>query len=431
MRAAPIRIALVRAAFLLAAGGAVACTLPVARAAAQAAVERIAAVVNDQVISMYDLDGRLRLVIVSSGLQDTPETRQRLVEPVMRTLIDETLELQEAKRLNITISTKEIEDAIGRIAQRNNMNTPQFQELLKRSDIPITTMFQQVRASLAWHKVIEQRIQPTVEIGDDQVDDALKRLKASESKPQYHLEDIFLAVDSPRQADDVRRTAERLAEQIKGGANFGAIARQFSQSATAANGGDLGWIQEGALDSDLGTVVSKLQTGQVSDPIRTVTGYHILRLVERRVSSAADPDKAQLTLEHFFLPGPPRATQRDLDNLRSVAQSVAETANSCADFATLKSSLPDAKSVLPARVTMAELAPELRAVALKLPIGKASEPLTLNNGIFVMMVCSREGEGGLPTADQVRDRLGMDKVDLLTRRYLRDLRQAAFVDVRV
>ncbi|HUC60920.1 MAG TPA: peptidylprolyl isomerase [Alphaproteobacteria bacterium] len=429
-RASALRTASGRAALALVV--ALLAALPWPRALAQNFTESIAAVVNDQVISKFDLDGRLRLVIVSTGLQDTPETRQRLTAPVLHALIDETLEQQEAKRLNITVSTKEIEDAIGRIAARNNMSKDQFHELLKRNDIPLAALVEQVRASLAWHKVVEQRIQPTIEIGDDQVDDYLKRLKADENKPQYHLEDIFLGVDSPRQADDVKRTADRLAEQIRTGANFAAVARQFSQSATAASGGDLGWVEQGALDPDLEAAVSKLKPGQVSDPIRTVTGYHIVRLLDERVGvTAADPNKAELTIEHFFLPGPPNATPRDLDSLRSVAQSVAETATSCPDFLALKKALPDAKTVLPERLTAADLAPVLRAVALKLPLNKASEPITLNGGIFVMMVCSRSGEGGLPTANQVRERLGLEKLDLLTRRYLRDLRQEAFIDVRV
>lgn len=398
--------------------------------AAQQDVERIAAVVNDQVVSMYDLNGRMRLVLVSSGLPDTPETRQRLTPAVLRSLIDETLQLQEAKRLNINIGAAEIENAIKRIAQQNDMSEPQFQKFLTIENVPLPSLIAQVRAGIAWSKIVAQRIRPTIEIGDDQVEEYLKRVKESEDKPQYHLMEIFLAVDSSQQDDEVKRTAERLAEQIKKGANFVALARQFSQSATAAVGGDMGWVQQGSLDPELEKVVQRMKAGEISAPVRTVSGYHLLLLRDRRQGQTSAAANVEFELEHFFLQAPPKATPSDLGSLRSVAQAVSENAKDCDDFEKLRKELPDARTVLPIKVAAKDLAPVLQAVALKLPVGKASEPITLNNGVFVMMICRRSGDPGTPNSEEVRTRLGEAKLDLLTRRYLRDLRTAAFVDVR-
>jgi peptidyl-prolyl cis-trans isomerase SurA len=397
---------------------------------AQQDLQRIAAVVNDQVISMYDLAGRIRLTVVSSGLQDSQETRSRLVPQILRTLIDESLEMQEAKHLNITVSSAEIQQAMGRIAKQNDMSDKQFADFLKQEQIPLPTLVSQIRAGLSWNKVIAQKIRPTIEIGDDQVQEYLARLKASADKPEYRLQEIVLAVDSPQQEDEVRRTAERLADQIRRGANFTAVARQFSQSATAAVGGDLGWVQEGGLEPELEKVVERLKEGAVSDAIRTVSGYHLLLLREKRQSKSEGAEASRIKFEHFFLPGPPHAKPNDLSALRSVAETVSENAASCSDFAQLRKELPDAKTVLPDTITAKDLAPALRTVALKLEIGKASEPIPLNDGIFVMMVCARDSDSGLPSADQVRDRLGQEKMDLLTRRYLRDLRTTAYVDIR-
>ncbi len=393
-------------------------------------LQRIAAVVNDQVISMYDLAGRTRLIIVSSGLQDTPEIRARLAPQILRTLIDETLELQEARRLNITVSTKEIEQVVGRIAQQNDMSLAQFDDFIKTSHIPLSAVTQQIRAGIAWSKIVAQKIRPTIEIGDDQVQEYLARLKADENKPQYRLAEIFLGVDSPQQDEDVRRTAERLADQVRQGANFAALARQFSQSATAAVGGDMGWIEQGSLQPELEKAVEQLKTGQVSDPVRTVAGYHIFLLRGiRQVGGASD--NTELTLQHVFLPGPANAKPQDIQALRSVAQSIAETATSCADFPELLKELPDAKTILPEKIAVKDLSPTLRTAIANLAPGKISEPIVINNGILLVMVCSRSGdEGGLPTAEQARDILGREKLDLLMRRYLRDLRMAAYVDVR-
>jgi peptidyl-prolyl cis-trans isomerase SurA len=393
-------------------------------------VQRIAAVVNDQVISMYDLEGRTRLVIVSSGLQDTPEIRARLAPQILRTLVDEKLELEEAKRLNITVSSSEITGAIERIAKQNDMSMDQFNEFIKREQIPLVTLTDQVRAGIAWSKIIAQKIRPTIEIGDDQVQEYLARLKANEGKPQYRLQEIFLAVDSPQQDGDVKRAAERIAEQVRQGANFTALARQFSQSATAAVGGDMGWVEQGSLDPELEKVVDKLKPGELSAPVRTVSGYHLLLLRDvRQGTSGMDPD-TQLDIEHVYLPAPANATPQQMDSLRSVAQSISDTATNCQDFAELRKQLPDAKTVLPAKVAAKDLSPVLRAALSKLSENKASEPLTINNGLLVMMICKRQGDTGEGTAEEARNRLGQEKLDLLTRRYLRDLRMAAFVDVR-
>ncbi len=404
------------------------CSAP---ARAQDDVQRIAAVVNDQVVSNFDLAGRIRLTIVSSGLQDSPEIRARLTPQILRTLIDEALEVEEAKRLNITVGTADIQQALTRIAKQNDMTDNQFSDFLKQEGIPLSTVVSQVRAGISWSKIVAEKIRPTIEIGDDQVEDYLARLKADKDKPEFRLQEIFLSVDSPQQEDEVRRTAERLAEQIKRGANFTAVARQFSQSATAAVGGDLGWVEEGALEPEIQKAVGQLKVGELSAPIRTVTGFHLILLRDKRQSSSVLPDNTMLKIEHLFIPGPPNATEADFAPLRSLAQTVSDNAADCNDFAALRKQLPDAKTVIPETIRMSELAPALRAAATNLPVGKPSAPITLNNGIFVMMICSREGgEGGQASAEEVRNRLGREKLELLTRRYLRDLRTAAFIDIR-
>ncbi|MFI4987476.1 MAG: peptidylprolyl isomerase [Alphaproteobacteria bacterium] len=402
-------------------------------AEAQQDVQRIAAVVNDQVVSVFDLAGRIRLTIVSSGLEDSPEIRSRLAPQILRTLIDEALEIQEAKRLNITVNTSEIQQATARIAKQNDMSEVQFTGFLKQEGIPLSTVVAQIRAGISWSKIVAQKIRPTIEIGDDQVQEYLDRLKASKDKPEYRLQEIFLAIDSPQQEEEVRRTAERLVEQIKRGANFTSVARQFSQNATAAVGGDLGWVEEGALEPDIQKVVDQLKVGEISPPIRTVSGFRLILLRERRQSGSAGPESTTLKIEHLFIPGPPNAKAEDFVPLRSLAQTVSDNATSCEDFAALRKQLPDAKTVIPDTIRVSELAPALRAVAANLAVGKTSEPVTLNNGVFVLMVCARDdGSGsGLPANEEVRNRIGQDKLELLNRRYLRDLRSAAFVDIRV
>lgn len=200
-------------------------------AGTQGPAERIAAVVNDEVISLSDVHARIRLALLNAGAQDSAETRQRLTPQVLRQLIDERLQLQEAKRLGVSVPSKEIDEAIGRIAEQNRMGRPQLEAMLKAQNVPVSTLREQVRALLSWQRVMQRRIRQEVVIGDEEIDAVMQRIKANIGKPEYLVAEIFLAVDSPDQDEEVRRNAERLVEEVRRGGNFAALARQFSQSA--------------------------------------------------------------------------------------------------------------------------------------------------------------------------------------------------------
>ena len=258
--------------------------------------EGIAAVVNDDIISMSDLTARLQLSLVSSGLPNTAETRQRLTPQVLRSLVDERLQLQEASRANISVTDKEINDALGKVAEQNHMQRDQLEKMLSSQGVPRSTLESQIRSTIAWGKLVQRRLRPSIEIGQDEIDQVVQRIQANAGKPEYLAAEIFLAVDSPEREDDVRRLADRLYEQIGQGASFPAVARQFSQSAGATNGGDLGWVQQGQLPEELDTALQQLRPGQATRPIRSVTGYHILMLRDERTVGGANsvPPREQI-----------------------------------------------------------------------------------------------------------------------------------------
>ncbi len=217
---------------------------------------RIAAVVNDDMISVSDLASRIRMVMLSTSIPDTPQARQRLAAQVLRQLIDEKLQIQEAKRKNITANDAEIKKAIATIEQQNNMKPGQLDEILKANGIERSAMVQQVTASIVWAKLIRQIAADTDPVSDEEIEDTLKRLKQNENEPQSRVAEIFLAVDNPQQDAEVLALANRLIDQMKQGARFSAVAQQFSQSATAAVGGDIGWIQPDELSPPLAKAVA-------------------------------------------------------------------------------------------------------------------------------------------------------------------------------
>lgn len=392
------------------------------------AQQKIVAVVNDEAISALDVAGRIRLTMVSSGLPDNAEIRKRIEPQVLRSLIDERLQTQEATRLGIAVGEKEIEEAIGRIEQSNRMRKGQLEQLLKQAGIQRGALEQQIRANIAWQKLVQRRLRAQVQIGEDEVKEVLDRLKSKQGSAEFLLSEIFLPIDNPDQDDEVRQTAMSLITQMQRGTSFPAIAQQFSQSASAATGGDIGWVQEGQLDAELENAVKGLRAGDVTAPVRTAGGYYIFGLRGRRTIAGSTPEDAVVLLTQLILPARNAAEMRSSQQL---AQTVRETATSCEDLTRTAKEMRLPPVPEPQRLRIGDINPAIRDKIRTLKAGEPSEPIRANNAIVMLMACSREeAPSGLPSAEDIEEGLLRQRLDLLARRYLRDLRRQAYVDIR-
>lgn len=393
-------------------------------------VQRIAAVVNEEVISVFDVQQRMRLLIASSGLPDTPETQRRIGPQVLRSLIDEALQKQEAERLNIRVTDTDMAEAITRVEQSNNIPPGAFEPFLQRQGIPPQSALDQIRTNIAWQKLLSRIVVPTIEIGEDKIDDVVKRIEDNRGVTEFRVGEILLPVDNPADAGDIRNLAERLVQQIRDGADFRAVAQQFSKSATAAIGGDVGWILPGELDPAIDTVITQLKVGEVSDPLNVPDGIMIVRLSEQRTNSPPDEGERIVQLRQLLLlvedGAPESAVNEQLEKAREIAASV----NGCPAFAAAAEEAGTPQPDNPAQFRLNDLNAQLRAIASTIEVGKASEPLRQPSGIQVLMVCERQDNSG-PDRDEIRQTLVRERIDMLSRRYLRDLRRAAFVDLRV
>ena len=261
---------------------------PVDRASGQEAV-RIAAVVNNEAISIPDLVARIDIAIVSSRLQVSEELRQQLAPQVLRSLIDERLKVQEAERLRVRASRAELANARRTVEQRNGIPAGGLDDFLRRQGLDVASVTEQLRAEILWSKLVRGRLGAAVSVGEGEIDEAIARLEANRGRPEYRVAEIFLAVDSSAREAEVRGAAVSLYRQLTAGANFAQIAQQFSQSATAAVGGDIGWVVEGQLPGEIETVLADLEPGSIAAPVRAFDGYYIVSLIDRRTVLADTP----------------------------------------------------------------------------------------------------------------------------------------------
>ncbi|SRR5579875_93882 len=395
---------------------------------------RIAAVVNNDIITMDDLSARIALVLASSNIPDTPENRQRLQSRVLHQMIDGKLELQEAHRLNVNVSKDEIDHAVAGIEQRNNMQKGGLETYLKRAGIPMTALTDQLTAEIAWSKLVRGQLSQDVSVSDEEVNEAMAQIRQDIGQPQSHVAEIYLAIDNPSQAQDVERLANQLIQQIRAGANFSAVAQQFSQSPSSAVGGDIGWVTPSQLPPLLGEALRRMKPGEMSYPLRTPGGYYILYMLDRRILGQVNPDDIHLSLTEVMFPLPPTATAAQQQRTTAEAQQVSDAAKSCGELTKLGQDHKPPLLTRSAEVTAARLPPDIRPQILALKVAEASKPirLTTTPGIAVFMVCSRqEPKSGLPTREEVTENLARARLDALARRYLLDLRRSAYVDIRV
>lgn len=410
--------------------GLVALTLALLAAAAPARaqeLDRLAAVVNDEAISAADLEMRIRLALLSSNLPDNMDIRRRIVPQVLRKLVDERLQLQEARRLKISVTPEEIKRAIASIERQNRLQQGQLAGILSSAGLPLSVMERQTEAEIAWVKVTRLRLMPRIKVGDDEIDDRLELLRTNIGRPEYLMAEIVLPVDEPDKEPEVKRLAERIIEQLQQGARFQALAQQFSASASAAKGGDLDWMPHGALDTELAEVIEKMPKGSLSPPVRTIDGYQIVLLRDRRVAGESGGE-VTLALAQALIP-----KGDDPAAARGQAAEIAASVKSCADMEQVAAQRKLPQSGRIGTVRLGDLPDGLRMAVAGLDILQPSQPLEDQGSFRVMMVCGRSGEtdAGLPSRDQIREQLENERLELMGRRYLQELRKTAFVDVRL
>jgi peptidyl-prolyl cis-trans isomerase SurA len=395
--------------------------------------QRIAAVVNDEVVSELDLSDRLRLVLLTSSIPDSEAARAQLTPQVLRGLIEETLQRQEAARLGIEVTDQEIENALQNIAERNQMSVDQMRSFLVSNGINLDTLQLQIRSQIAWVKVVNLVIRPQVNVTVDQLELVVQEARRNQGQPEYLLSEIVLPVDNPGQQAKVADDAQRLVQTLRAGASFPDLARQVSASASAEQGGDVGWIGGYAIPPELLNALEQLGPGDISDPIPSPVGYHIFWLRERRLSQgpvAAADAEVEVDLVQILFPADANADDATLTALRSEAAALRDRLVDCDAMAEVAAELDAPASGRLGWVRVGDLPPTIGQAVLSLEPGRASAPLRGPAGIHVLMVCERRG-GATIEEEEIATRLEQERLDRLARRHLRDLRKQAFVEVRI
>lgn len=282
--------------------------------------EGIAAVVNQDVVTKSDLMARHDLIAASTGLPRTPELMAKLRPQIVDMLIEEEIKMQEANRLKIEVTKEEIAQGFKSIADQNKVSPQDFRKMLESSGIRVGTMEDQIRAQIAWTKVVQRKIRPQIEVSDADVDSELEQLRANIGKPQYKISEIFLPLMEGKKPAEIQSFAEKLVSQLqKKPEAFGKVAQQFSAAPGAAQGGAVGWVIGGQMPTEVDAILPSLSPRSISNPIKTQSGFYIIFLQEKReITEALLPSREDI-MQRVGGMRLDRAQRRYLMDLRSSA----------------------------------------------------------------------------------------------------------------
>ena len=395
--------------------------------------ESVAAVVNDEIISTYDLAQRMRLLIATSGIQATEQNLQQFQRQALISLVDDHLQLHELRRverdqkMKIIASDDDIREELSAMARENNMSVDQFLNVLKQQGIGRETLFMQFRAQISWQRWIQGRYGSRLRIGDDQIKATQAKLLADASKPQYEVSEVFIDASRAGGLDAAMQGAQQLVAQMQQGAPFNAVARQFSSAATAASGGDAGWVSPGEMPPEVDAALNQLRPGQLSQPIAVKDGVYIIYLRNKRAGAGA----TVVSLKQAAISLSQTASAGDLSAARDKLMSVRSAATGCNDFEAAAARQAGVVAGDLGEAEIADLAPEFRQAAETLQDGQISEPIRTKVGLHLVAVCGKHASGGAQvTRDQIENRLLGQQLAMISRRYMRDQRNSATIETR-
>ena len=390
----------------------------------------IVAVVNDEAITLTDLINRLDLIIISSNLPNTNVTRENLADQVLQTLINEKLNYQEAKKLNINVSDSEIKKSINVIEKRNSLPENSLIQTLSKNRISPSAIIEQVKAQITWEKIISKIIRPRIKVTENEINNEINIMKSNEEKNEYKYSEIFLNFDQLQKKQKIINTALKIREQLDT-KNFSEIANQMSQSSSAKFGGQVNWTVESSVPKAILETISNMNKDKISEPIVTNTGVFIIKLEGKRIFKLPDLTKRAVkiaTLRFLISPNEENVDSILEENLREIQKT-----NSCEQLDEIKNNSSQKYGGFFGKVLLQTLPKKFKEELEKLKPQERSDLLYTSDGIFILMLCKQNYEKNQEFALQelIKSKLQNRYFKMMSDRFILNLKRKSLIDIRM
>ena len=401
-------------------------------------LDRIIAIVNDDVITQYELNDHIKLVVNQLNKQGTPLPPQDVLQKqLLERLINDRVQLQYAKETGVRVDDTQLEKTLERIAEGNKMSLQAMREALESEGVNFNRFREEIRAEIIMTRLKEREVDNKIVVTDSEIANYLKSQEALAGKEdEYNLAHIMVLVPeqaSPEQIKAKRARAEQALAQIKNGADFAQIAVGYSDAGDALQGGVLGWRPAGRLPTIFLEALRSMQTGEVSPVLRSANGFHIFKLLDKRSKDSA-MEVQQTHARHILIKTSELLSESEG---RTRLLNLKERLDNRADFAELARLHSEDGSAAQGGdlgwLTPGDTVPEFERAMNTLKIGQTSDPVRSPFGWHLIQVMERRNQ------DISRDRqrllarqvLRARKSDEAHEEWLRQLRDSAYVEYRL
>lgn len=400
-------------------------------------VDRIVAVVNDEIITRQELSARVDFAFRQLRQQGTPPPPREVIErQLLERLISDRVQMQHARDIGLRIDDNELDKALERIAAENKLSLAQMRATLQRDGVPFDKFREDIRGEITLARLREREVAQRVVVTESEIDNFLQNQQAQGQRDEFNVSHILVAVPenaSPEQLQSRRARAEQALAQIKGGADFRQVAAAFSDAPEALQGGLLGWRESERLPALFLEALRPLQAGQLSDILRSPNGFHILRLNERRGGQA--PIVVQQTrARHILIKTNELVSEAEARN-RLLA--LKERLDNKADFAELARARSEDTSAARGGdlgwLNAGDTVPEFEKAMDALKPGEISAPVRSPFGWHLIEVLERRNQDMTREGQRMNARLALRerKTDEAYQEWVRQLRDRAYVEQRL
>ena len=402
-------------------------------------VDRIVAIVNKEVITASELANAVGTAERELRRRGTaPPERAVLERQMLERLILEKAQVQMARDTGIRVDELQLDRAVQRIAEGNKLTLPEFRAALERDGVPFDVFRQDVREQIVLTRLREREVDDKIQVSDSEIDLFLEQMKSAPAeRVDYNIAHILVRVPeqaSPEQVEAARRRVEQALAAAREG-DFARVAATYSNSPEALQGGSLGWRAHDRLPELFADALERLKPGEITPPLRSPAGFHLLKLLDRRVGGVSDAPIPQTRLRHILI----RTSETVSENeaRRRLTDLRRRILAKDADFAEMARVHSDDASAARGGeldwVYPGDTVPDFERAYQELAIGEISEPVRTPFGMHLIQVLERRS-ADMSTERrrlQARQALRERKSDEAYTEWLRQLRDQAYVELRL
>jgi len=394
------------------------------------AADGIAAIVNDEAVTLGEVEQRMTLFIKSLDLEDSKALRDDIRPRVLENLILEILKKQEAVRAAVDITPQQISDALRHLERLNNVPEGQFEDYMDKQGYDRAAWFGQLEAQLYWDNYVSSFLRPEVRVSDGEIADFLQSYQSREKRDEYLISEIFLPIIDEDDKATSMDTAFRVYGVLSASRNlaneFSLLARQYSQSASAAAGGNIGWVSLDDIAQELRDAVQKTSIGHIQGPLIVSGGVYILYVRDRRLF--AEENSLGVALRQVSID----KGREDARTHIEAAQRIAKQPGRACPIDDAYDAIDDIRVLDLGKMGIEDLSALFKNAIEVLPERGVTDILETYDSYAFLKLCKRETrQVALPSRDVAHERIFYRRLERLVQKRIRDLWRSSYVERRL